>query len=143
MHTIPAIIANRIKVSESGCWEWTAGTDTHGYAQPCIEGRYQLLHRWTYATLVGPIPKGLELDHICRVRHCVNPAHLEPVTHRQNVLRGEGVAAIAARTTHCPEGHEYAGGNLIVYSDGKRRCRECRNTQARARYNQKAVSRRG
>jgi hypothetical protein len=82
-------------------------------------------YRITYETLVGPVPNGLELDHLCRVRACVNPGHLEPVTHRVNTLRGETVAARNARATHCPAGHPYDEVNTYADRLGRRSCREC------------------
>lgn len=90
-------------------------------------------HRVVYEELVGPIPDGLMLDHLCRVRHCVNPEHLEPVTNRENVLRGEGHSAKAARATHCLKGHPYAGENLRILSNGWRRCRACHRERERIR----------
>lgn len=123
MDTLPTRFASRIHADPEGCWLWTGPTDSHGYAQTRRDG---LIHRATYVEAKGPIPHTLELDHLCRVRHCVNPNHLEPVTHRENVLRGDGIAAIAAQATHCPAGHPYAGRNLVIFADGKRRCRACR-----------------
>lgn len=74
----------------------------------------------------GPIPEGLVIDHLCRNRGCVNPDHLEAVTQRENILRGEGLAAANARKTHCPKGHPYSGENLyVVPSSGRRQCRIC------------------
>lgn len=130
MTTVPADIAPRVHINpDTGCWEWTAGLDSDGYAQARFNGRSRLVHIITYERAHGPVPDGLELDHLCRVRHCVRPSHLEAVTHRENVLRGEGVAALAAQATHCPSGHPYEGRNLLVFADGKRRCRACRNAR--------------
>lgn len=105
------------------CWLWTAGKNSGGYGVTYASGRAMVAHRWAYESEVGPIPAGLQLDHLCRVRHCVNPAHLEPVTIRENVLRGVGLSAHNARKTHCPRGHEYDR----QYRDGVRRCRKCAN----------------
>lgn len=127
MHTVPPEYADRIHVDQHGCWLWTAGLDSHGYAQARVNGRTRLMHRVIHEILVGVIPDHLEPDHTCRVRRCVNPKHLDLVTHRENVLRGEGVAAHAALATHCPAGHPYDGRNLVIFADGKRRCRVCRN----------------
>jgi hypothetical protein len=76
-----------------GCWFWRARIIATGYGSFSLDGRKVMAHRFAYELLVGPIPEDLELDHLCRVRHCVNPAHLEPVTHRENILRGMRAAA--------------------------------------------------
>jgi hypothetical protein len=107
----------------SGCWLWRVGD---GYAQFYFEGRVQPAHRVAYELVVGPIPDGLELDHLCRNHPCVNPAHMEPVTHQVNVLRGVGITARRAQQTHCLRGHPLSGANLYMRSDGGRECRACR-----------------
>ena len=115
-----------------GCWLWT-GAIVSGYGQFRFMGRVVYAHRYTYETMVSEIPDGLQIDHLCRIRNCVNPSHLEVVTCRENLLRGEGVAAINARKTHCPKGHRLAGMNLDVgrLKRGERLCRICRNGNAR------------
>jgi hypothetical protein len=111
------------------CWHWTAGK-SHGYGRfgskryGCRKGQTTMAHRIAYELLVGPIPEGMTLDHLCRDRGCCNPDHLEPVTLRENILRGGGFAAQHAAKTHCPQGHPYSGGNLLI-EDGHRRCRTC------------------
>lgn len=116
------------------CWEWRAGVQTDGYGcftfKP-LRIKNVLAHRWAYVTLVGLIPRRHELDHLCRNRRCVNPKHLQPVTKRENILRGVGTGARFARRTHCDRGHELAGDNLVVRTDGGRRCRECRKVRRR------------
>ncbi|MFF5842171.1 HNH endonuclease signature motif containing protein [Streptomyces massasporeus] len=109
------------------CWLWTGPLDRHGYAEIKISGRQRLAHRVAYETFIGPIPDGLVIDHRCRVRHCQNPDHLEPVTNRENLLRGVGVAAQNATKTHCPQGHPYDEANTIIRPRGSRRCRACHN----------------
>lgn len=142
--SIPYEYQSRIALDAStGCWIWTGPLDTHGYGQARVDGRTAIAHRVVYAALVGEVPAGLELYHLCRVRACVNPDHLEPVTHRENVLRGEGVAAIAAATETCPQGHPYNGRNLLAFSDGKRRCRACRNARDAAWKRKARADRRG
>jgi HNH endonuclease len=107
------------------CWVWKAFL-SHGYGQ---FGRNIAAHRFAYETLVGPIPEGLHLDHLCRVTSCVNPKHLEPVTRAVNLQRGAWGWHIQEQReiTHCPFGHEYAGHNLKLNKDGQRRCRICAN----------------
>lgn len=104
----------------SGCWLWT-GKTTNGYGIVGIGGRNGRLmraHRVAYESMVGPIPKGLDLDHLCRVRNCVNPAHLEPVTRLENLRRSP---LTSVGQTHCVRGH-----NLGPVIAGRRRlCREC------------------
>lgn len=128
--------------AETGCWVWMRARLVGycgGYGQFYIRSRPHLAHRWAYEKLVGPIPEGLELDHLCRNRACVNPCHLEPVTHRENVLRGEAPAAIHARKTHCKNGHELTGDNIYVYSYPRhnitrtRQCKTCARANARRR----------
>lgn len=111
-----------------GCWLWTASLNKYGYAR-FKSGFHVTGHRFAYELLVGPIPKGLQLDHLCRVRHCVNPDHLEPVTNHENLLRGLTLPAINAAKTHCPQGHPYSGHNLLLRGGG-RGCRECRRSKA-------------
>lgn len=112
-----------------GCWNWKAGKQ-NGYGCYWINGKGILAHRFAYETLIGPIPKGLVLDHLCRNQACVNPAHLEPVTDRTNILRGIGLAAKNAKKTHCKRGHLLDGDNLRLTPEGQRICRTCK----RARY---------
>lgn len=113
------------------CWLWRGAIEPghRGYGRMNIEGRSRVAHRVGYELLVGPIPEGLQLDHLCRVRRCVNPEHLEPVTPRENLLRGKTLAAANAAKTHCPVGHAYTPENTIF--DAKRRIRSCRECSRR------------
>jgi hypothetical protein len=111
---------------ESGCWVWLRGTNGVGYGTLRRNGRDHYAHRWFYEKHVGPIPAGLELDHLCRNRLCCNPEHLEAVTRTENLRRGFGPAAINARKTHCVNGHPLSGTNLYVDPKGRRQCRTCR-----------------
>lgn len=119
------------KNGPGGCWLWTASLYGEGYGQFMVDRRAILTHRFAYLELAGPIPAGLVLDHLCRVRRCCNPAHLEPVTNRVNVLRGETVPADNAQKTHCPQGHPYDEVNTYVTRCGRRKCRTCRSEQKR------------
>lgn len=116
------------KDGPDGCWVWTAGTTPNGYGTFTIGGRQEGTrgaHRVAYELARGPIPPGLQIDHLCRNRLCVNPAHLEVVTNRENVLRGVGVTAMNARKTHCKSGHPFDEENTGFNRGGGRRCRRC------------------
>jgi hypothetical protein len=113
------------------CWLWRGGPKDPGvYGQFTLHGRQELAHRFAYESLVGPIPSRHTLDHLCRNPRCVNPEHLEPVTHRENILRGTSPAAANARKTHCPRGHPYDEENTVMYRGG-RYCRACRRRGGR------------
>jgi len=118
----------------SGCWIHMGALDSHGYAgfrrSPYSGNKWQRAHRASYEMFVGEIPKNLGLDHLCRVRCCVNPAHLEPVTSKENNRRGVRAANQRA-ITHCPKGHEYSGENLYVGKEGKRYCKKCSRNSTR------------
>lgn len=105
------------------CWIWI-GTIARGYGQFWDGQRVVGAHRFAYELLVDSIPGGLQLDHLCRNRRCVNPAHLEPVTRRENILRGAGVTARNAAKTHCVNGHELTPANTYI-RPGARPGREC------------------
>jgi hypothetical protein len=127
---IPAVVrfAEKIALTDSGCLEWIAGLDKDGYGKfhrgGTGPGSSTRAHRWSYEYHVGPIPDGLHLDHLCRNPPCVNPEHLEPVTCRENLMRGDTPAARQLLRTHCPKGHPYSGDNLAMRGN-ERRCREC------------------
>lgn len=111
------------------CWLWLAALDTNGYGQFCIYGRPRKpAHKVVYELLITPVPRSMELDHLCRVRACVNPAHLEIVTSKENRRRGFGPDAVNRRKTHCIRGHAFNPGNTYV-SQGHRACRQCKLTQ--------------
>lgn len=133
-----------IQPDDRGCWIWTgtiiAGT---GYGQFWLDGGKIPAHRFAYSHFIGPIPDGLVIDHLCRVPACVNPDHLEPVTPRENVMRGllpSVMKARAAKRTQCIHGHDLFGPNLYLATDGARRCRTC-GRAARARYRARVKAR--
>lgn len=108
-------------VLEDGCWQWTKNLEPYGYGHFSISATPFAAHRFSYWLFKGDVPAGLCLDHLCRNRGCVNPDHLEAVTTRENVLRGIGPAAQAARSTECPQGHPYDKRNIR----GNRICNRC------------------
>lgn len=120
---------------EAGCWVWKGHQSPNGYGlfgkRVGEEQREVRAHRFAYTLMVGPIEEGLTLDHLCRNRLCVNPGHLEAVSLRENILRGEGATARNAAKTHCKWGHPFDLFNTFYRSDG-RRCRACE--QARERH---------
>ena len=115
----------------SGCWLWTAAVKDGGYGITCYPGtkRTVLAHRFLWLRTRGPLAPGLELDHLCRVTCCVNPAHLEPVTHRTNMLRSECFIGERARATHCQRGHPIDGFSV---PKGRRFCRICARGHSKA-----------
>ncbi len=130
---------------EDGCWLWIS---SHVGKPPWQYGTFRvdkatvgmvMAHRFSYELLVGPIPKGLQLDHLCRTPLCVNPAHLEPVTARENVLRSSGFPARQASQTHCKYGHPLSGENLAIRADGSRQCIACRRRRQRNEYRKGAA----
>lgn len=132
-----------------GCWFWIGATSPsasgkHPYGIFTTGGKLRMAHRVSYEMAKGSIPPGLQLDHLCRETLCVNPAHLEPVTPKENIRRGR--TAEAARhtqlsKTHCPQGHAYEGSNLYLKPNGRRECRQCvRDSGARYRANKKALA---
>ncbi len=121
------------KSGPGGCWLWTGALfQVTGYGMLSVDDRPALAHRLSYAINVGPIADGLHLDHLCRVRRCVNPAHLEPVTIRTNLMRGDTtLAASNAAKTECLRGHPFTEENTYLYR-GARMCRECRRQRWKA-----------
>lgn len=116
----------------SGCVLWAGAIDSDGYGRVRFRDKTPPAHRAAYELAHGPIPDGLQIDHLCRVRSCVNPEHLEAVTTQTNTLRGEGISAQHARKTTCPLGHPF--DMTWKSTPSRRRCRACRNTQRRMRY---------
>lgn len=121
-----------VEISETSCWEWT-GALHRGYGAFTVSQRPTVTvkaHRFAYSMLVGPIPHGLTLDHLCRNKRCVHPLHLEPVTMRVNVLRNDGPIAKNAAKTHCKHGHAFNAANTYIYRTGRRKgARKCRTCE--------------
>jgi len=139
----------------TGCWEFTGSIEWTGYGKISVNQKYVKAHRLSYELHIGPIPPGMDLDHICHTiencpggvtcphRRCVNPAHLKPATRRENARRGHlpgpiaKIAALNRAKTHCPHGHPYDAYNTYVYrqrtgrGDLGRQCKECNRIRAR------------
>lgn len=121
---------------ETGCWEWArAITRSTGYGTLRIRGKNHSAHRWVYENLVGPVPRELTLDHLCRNRACVRPAHLEVVTMKENIRRGSSPNIVASRTGVCRNGHR----SWQRARNGRNFCRPCRDEYMRE-YRRRAVS---
>lgn len=126
---------SKINVVDSGCWEWQ-GCESRGYGQFWYNKKLKATHQISYELFKGNIPKGLELDHLCRNKRCCNPDHLEAVTHKENTQRGlvGFVSGLKQRAkTHCPQGHEYNEENTHIRPNGDRQCRVCEKIRGRIR----------
>lgn len=115
---------------DTHCWVWTACKTGGGYGLFGYQGKNVLAHRFSYQLILGEIPPGMQLDHLCRNRGCVNPSHMEPVSCRENLARGRTLMAANLLVQKCPNDHPYDELNTYVTKKGARQCRAC----ARARY---------
>lgn len=130
-------IENYVPEPNSGCWLWLGGTFRNGYAHVRVGGKSRLGHIVMYELFKGAVPAGLQLDHLCRVRSCINPDHLQPVTARENMRRSPvALAGINAKKTACIHGHNFTEENTGWWA-GKRYCREC--SRQRDRIRKKAI----
>lgn len=130
----PNVEARHTPCANTGCWWWTGWVDDNGYGRVSVRKHWRTAHRVSYELAKGPIPEGLTLDHLCRNRSCINPDHLEPVTHVENVLRGMSPAAQHARQQLCSKGHD--DWRTASRTNGKqyRRCRTCAREWNRNQY---------
>jgi len=133
-YPLPRRLADKIEAVSGNCWWWLASDDGSGYGAFWWDGHMSKAHRVVYELLVGPVSSDLELDHLCRNRRCVNPDHLEPVTHRTNSMRGL-TGAHNKHKTHCPQGHAYTAENTyyVPSNPGSRYCQACNVERSRLR----------
>lgn len=144
----PALLARRLlersERSSEGCLRWTGAHTAKGYGQITVDGRHRPVHVLAHEAWIGPVPAGLEVDHVhargCRHRDCIEPSHLEAVTHAENVRR------TAELITHCPQGHKYTPENIQWRPPNRpgqprrRRCRRCSNDEQNARRARKRMT---
>lgn len=128
-------ILGRLIEGPNGCVLWSGALTRKGYGQTSVGGKSAAVHRLIYVHFKGPIPDGLEIDHLCRVRNCANPDHLEAVTHQENLRRGGSPVGVNAQRTHCVNGHEFSPENTITCGRkggrARRKCRACYNAARR------------
>lgn len=126
-------LLSRLSVDgDSGCWQWLGHTTKDGYGRINADGKSRGVHRVMFEREYGPIPDGLQIDHLCRNRRCANPDHMEAVSPAENTRRGLA-GAINRNKTECPQGHPYDAQNTYRFPDGRRACRTC-NRDAQRRY---------
>lgn len=133
---LPGRFWSKVQLDDNGCWTWTASLFPSGYGSYGSDLRGTRAHRVAYIALVGPVLDGLVLDHLCRVRHCVNPAHLEAVTIAENSARGDVPWVRRMRSGYCDRGHERTPENL----NSRGECRLCVNRRQREYHHRKAAA---
>lgn len=131
-----ARVLKRYVTKTESCWVWTGPLDKGGYGRTGVDGKDMAGHRLIYEHFKGPIPEGLQIDHLCRNRRCVNPAHLEPVTLQENLRRGLGPAALNRNKVICLRGHALSGENIKIDANGGRQCVICTDERQRL-YNER------
>ena len=133
----------KVELAADGHWMWQGATSSEGrYGSFSVAGRTRPAHVAAWLLFRGPIPDSADdVDHLCRVTLCVNPDHLEPKSHRENVLAGVAPSALNATKTHCARGHEFTSENTLVTSQGGRSCRACRTSPEGRRKQREATAR--
>lgn len=114
------------------CWVWLGKHRPNGYGRASFSGLQTYAHRFSYMAFIGTIPEGLVIDHLCKVRGCVNPDHLEAVTQKLNLLRSENFSGYKMRQTHCGHGHLLEGSNIVLRK-GRRNCLPCEDRRDKTR----------
>lgn len=127
-------LQENIKKGQLGCWLWQGYVTDRGYGRLPWKGKPTGAHRLSHIAFKGEIPKGMEVDHLCRVRNCINPDHLEAVPKKTNIMRGISFGAVNARKDACPNGHPYTEDNTYRKPSGHRICKVCRRTSYNAMY---------
>lgn len=140
-HTVERLLRLVVHDTQRGCWLWCGSTQPNGYGAFSYRGRKRLAHRVSYELHHGAIPDGHDVHHTCSTRRCVNPDHLQALTHRENLLTDDTLAARHAARTHCPHGHPYDDANTYTYR-GQRQCKECRRRRNRERSARRTAERR-
>lgn len=140
-----ARLFGNVRITQSGCWKWI-GVTRRGYSRISFRNEKVAVHRLFFAWLVQAIPRGVgrsipQLDHLCRNRSCVNPAHLELVSMLENIARSEGKTALSVRNNQCLNGHDFTATNTILHNGG-RLCRICRNERQRTHRKAQRAARR-
>lgn len=133
-------IKSNTTINERGCWVWQRHITPNGYGVISVNGKSSSAHRTSYTLFKGRIPEGFQIDHLCKVRSCVNPKHLEAVTAKENVRRSNSYAQQEASRTHCKYGHEFTPNNIYKASQGNgRNCRTCMRNRTKQRYAMKKI----
>lgn len=129
-HRVNMLERNTIRKTPT-CWHWLGAVSKNGYSKSFMDYKTTTGHRVFYTYYKGVVPEGLQIDHLCRNKLCVNPEHLEAVTSRENIIRGTGFAAKNSKKKKCLRRHLLSGDNLYITPDGRRQCKKCRYKSAK------------